>query len=248
MAKREKNPDRITINSPRGKLKFPKLDKVDYGTEKFPDKDGSYNTRVIFDGNDPKVQSFMERLDKMMERAKELAEEKFAELPVKARKELEKKTGGAGIVADAPYSEVYDEDTEQPTGEIEMRFKKKAGGTRKDGKKWKANRPDLFDSAKPPKPLPQGVEIWGGSVATINADYEPYFVAGTGSYGLQRRLNAVQVFELVSAGGQRSASSYGFEGDEDGFDSEGLEGSTTEDDADTSGAGGSDDDDGDGDF
>lgn len=242
---REKNPDKVTMNSPKGKLKFPKLTAVDHGTEKFPDKDGSYNTRIVFDGSDPKVEAFLAKLDKMMERAKELAEEKFAELPVKARKDIEKK---GGLTADAPYSEVYDEDTEEPTGEVEMRFKKKAGGTRKDGKKWQASRPDLFDSAKPPKPLPKGVEVWGGSVALIAADYEPYFVAGTGSYGLQRRLNAVQIFELVSAGGQRSASSYGFEGDEDGFDASGLEGSTEDDDdANTSGVDG-DDDDGDGDF
>jgi hypothetical protein len=223
----EKNPDRVSLRSPRGTLKYPKLVEIDHGTDKFPDKDGSWNTRVIFDTSDPAVQAYTAKLDEMMERAKELAEEQFAELPVKARKELEKK---GGLKADAPYSEVYDEETEEPTGEIEMRFKRKAGGTRKDGKKWAAPRPDLFDSAKPkPKPIPKGVDIWGGTIATIHADFEPYFVAGTGSYGLQRRLNAVQVFQLVSAGGQRSASSYGFESDVEGFDASSIEASNDRD-------------------
>lgn len=240
---RNKNPDAVVINSPRGKLKFPKLTEVDYGTDKYPDKDGSYNTRVVYDTANPTVQKFTAKLDQLMERARELAEEKYAELPVKARKELEKKKGGVGLSPDLPYSEVYDDETEEPTGEIEMRFKKKAGGTRKkDGKKWVASRPDVFDAKK--NPLPKGVEIWGGSVALINAEYVPYFVAGTGSYGLQRQLNAVQVFELVSAGGQRNANSYGFEEDEDGFDSSGMEVSEKEDDADTSTD--SDDDDGEG--
>jgi hypothetical protein len=239
MAKSKKNPETVTMSTPRGKLVWPKLDKVDKGTDKFPNPAGSYNTRVHFNSADPAVRKMMAKLDQMMERARILAEEKFEKLPVKARKQLEAK---GGIQADAPYSVVYDEDTEEDTGLIEMKFKMTASGTRKDGSKWTA-KPDLFDSAKPPKPLKPGTQIWGGSVAIINTDLTPYFVEGTGSYGLTRRLNAVQIIELVQ-GGQRSASSYGFEGQDDGFDGSDIE---TSDDADTE-SGGSEADDDDADF
>lgn len=228
MAK-QKNPDRIRISTPRVTLKYPKLTEVDYGTEKFPDKDGSYNTRIILDTADPKVAAMLTKIDTALERAKELAEEAFAALPVKDRKRLEAK---GGITADAPYSIVYDDETEEDTGKVELRVKMKASGTRKDKTKWTA-KPDLFDAKG--KPLPKGVQIWGGTVAIINFDIEPYFVAGTGAYGVSRRLNAAQIIELVS-GGQRAASSYGFGEVEDGFDSDGYEveeEETTSDDAGT---------------
>lgn len=222
MAK-EKNPDRVRISTPRVTLKYPKLDKVDYGSEKYPDPDGSYNTRIIADRADPKVSAMLAKIDKSMERAKELAEEKFAKMDIKARKKIEAKTGG--IVADEPYSIVYDEDTEEDTGKIEMKVKMKASGTRKDKTKWTA-KPDLFDGKG--KPMKKGIQIWGGSVAILNLDLEPYFVDGSGSYGVSRRLNAAQIIELVS-GGQRAASSYGFEAEEDGFDANDVD---VEDDSD----------------
>ncbi|WP_417623165.1 hypothetical protein [Parasphingorhabdus sp.] len=241
--KKNQNPDSITLNTPPGVLKWPKVTEPDYGTDKFPDNDGSFNTKVTYDGSDPAVTKFTNRLDKLMDRARELAEEKFAELPVKARKQIEAKSGG--IQPDLPYAPVYDEETEEETGEIEMRFKRKYSGEFKKGpkagRKWYA-KVGLFDSAKPPKPLKKGIEIWGGTTAIINAEFFPYFVAGTGAYGITRRLNAVQVLELVSAGGERSASSYGFEGSDDGFDSSDIE---ADDDEGSDGPfdGGSDDDD-----
>jgi hypothetical protein len=232
----QKNPDRVRISTPRVTLKYPKLDKVDYGSEKYPDKDGSYNTRIIADRADPKVSAMLAKIDKAMERAKELAEEKFAKMDIKARKKIEAKTGG--IVADEPYSVIYDEDTEEDTGKVEMKVKMKASGVRKDKTNWTA-KPDLFDGKG--KPLKKGIQIWGGSVAIINFDLEPYFVDGSGSYGVSRRMNAVQVIELVS-GGQRAASSYGFEAEEDGFDANDVE-TEDEDDSDDSGDGSSDDED-----
>jgi hypothetical protein len=241
MANRKKNPDAVTLFTPRAALKWPKLDKVDKGTDKFPDPDGSFNTRAIFDKTDVSVQKFLKRLDAMMEVAKEQAEEKFAKLPVKARKQIEAKSGG--IIADQPYAVVYDEDTEEETDKVEMRFKRKASGVgKKDGKRWTA-RVDLFDAKG--KPLKKGIEIWGGSVAIINAEFSPYFVEGTGAYGISRRLNAVQIIDLVTKG-ERTASSYGFEAQE-GFDSDELEDGDIGDDESGS-AGGDDDGDDDTDF
>lgn len=240
MAKYVKNPDQITMSAPRGVLKWPKLDKVDYGSAKFPDPAGSFNTRAVYDRTEPRVGTYLSRFDAAMVRAKELAEAAFAELPLKTRKQIEAKSGG--IVADQPYSIIYDEDTEEDTGKVEIKFKMKAGGVRKDKTKWTA-KPNLFDGKG--NPLARGIEIWGGSVAIINHDIMPYFIPGSGAYGVSRRLNAVQIITLVSAGGQRAASSYGFEAEEDGFDGGDFVAAEDDDDDNTDGpsnAGGNADD------
>lgn len=234
--KRQKNPDLKTLSTPRGTLKWPKLTEPDHGTDKYPCSHawGDYKTKMVLDTADKGVEAFLAKLDKMLDRARELAEEAFAELPVKKRKELEAK---GGISPDLPYSVIYDEETEEETGKVELNFKMRAGGERKsDGKEWKA-KPDLFDAKL--KPLSRKAEIWGGSTAIINFDAEPYFMPGTGKFGITRRLKAAQIIELVAAGGTKSASSYGF-GEEEGYDS-----SQDEDRDDTDDQ--SDDDSGDGD-
>lgn len=214
-ARQNQNPDKQNLKTPRGTLKWPKLNEPDHGTEKFPCKNpaGEYKTKLVLDRNDPGVEAFLDKIDKAMERAEELASEKFKDLPLKTRKALEAK---GGITADLPYQEIYDEDTEQPTGQVEILFKMQAGGVRKkDGKKW-SQTPGLFDSKK--QPLSRKIVIWGGSTAVVNFDLEPYFIEGTGKFGVSKRLQAVQVLQLVSAGGSKSASSYGFD-EEEGFDS-----------------------------
>lgn len=222
MARREENPNRISISLPKGTLSWPHLNEPDYGTDKFPKKDGEYNTRVLLDASDDKVKAFTERLDELMEVSKELAEAEFAKLPIKTRKDLESK---GGLKAQQPYTEEYDEDTEEPTGRLDFLAKMKAGGIRKkDNKPWSA-KPALFDAQG--KPFPKSLKIWGGTTAILNCTLEPYFSAGTGTYGLLRRLNAVQVIELVSEGGNRNASAYGFEAQE-GFDASEVEEEVTE--------------------
>lgn len=211
MAKAPKNPDKLNLHTPRGTLVWPKLTEPDHGTDKYPCKHeaGEYKTKLQLDKTKPGVLAFLAKIDAHMERAKELAEAAFAELPVKDRKRI------GEVVADEPYSVVYDEETEEETNFVTLSCKMIAGGVRKkDNKPWSA-KPALFDSKG--KPITKKIEIWGGSTAILNIDLEPYFVAGTGKYGVSRRLNAAQIIELVAAGGQKSASSYGFGAEEDGF-------------------------------
>lgn len=214
MTKRQENPDKLKLHTPRGTLKWPKLTEPDHGTDKFPCSHewGDYKTKLVLDRGAAGVAAFITKIDKAMERAEELAKEAFAELEVKKRKALEAK---GGISPDLPYAEIYDDETEEPTGEIEMNFKMRAGGLRKkDNKEWTA-KPGLFDAKG--KPLGKKTQIWGGSVAVIDFDLEPYFMPGTGKFGVSRRMNAAQIVELVSSGGNKSASSYGF-GEQEGYD------------------------------
>lgn len=210
--KQNRNPHRVRMFSPRGLLKFPKLTEIDYGTDKFPTPDGEYNAVLVMKRGDKGVDAFLRKLDDMAEIAKTEAEAQIKKMKVADRKQLEAR-GGAFL--NPPYKEVYDEDTEEPTGEVEFKAKMKASGVRKrDGRKW-SMKPDLFDSFG--KPLPKGVSVWGGSEAILNFDADVYYIAGSGAYGVSARLNAAQIVELVTAGGQRSASSYGFEDQGEGF-------------------------------
>lgn len=217
MAKASKrNPNTKTLTTPRGTLKYPFLTEPWFGTEKHPSKEGMYITQIILDTSDPKVKTFLATIDELMEVSKAEAEKKLSEFSIETRKGIEKK---GGIKPRLPYTELYDAETEEPTGEVEMKIKKMYSGvSKRTGKEWKAPRPPLFDSACPPQLLHKDAQIWGGSVATINADFTPYFMNSSAEYGVSCRLNAVQIFELVSGNGSRSASSYGFEGSEDGFD------------------------------
>lgn len=214
--KREQNPDKITIITPPGTTKWPKLTKPDYGTDAYPDADGSYNTKLVFDRSDKGVQAMLDKMDELMEKASEQADAKFADLPVATRKKLGQPK------RDDPYSVVYDEDTEEDTGKVEIRVKMKASGTRKDGTKWTA-KPVIVDAGNPPKALKAGIDVYSGSVAIVNFDAEPYFVAGTGAYGITKRLNGAQIVSLVSAGGGRTASSLGFGAVEGGFSNDDVD-------------------------
>lgn len=207
----------VQITTPRVSTKFPAFLKPDYGSDQYPDPDGSYKSKLILDRSIPSHAKLIDKLDDLVEKARVEAEEKFAELPVAKRKALEAK---GGIQADPAYATVYDPDTEEDTGKVEMNVKMKASGTRKkDGSKWVA-RPDVFDGKG--KPWPKSVDIWGGSEVIAVFDAQLYFVEGTGKYGVSRRLKAIQVVDHVGPGGARSASSYGFEAQEDGIDAADL--------------------------
>ncbi|WP_079211876.1 hypothetical protein [Brucella pituitosa] len=203
---RKKNP---TFMSDKGTAVYPKLTTIDYGTKDYPKPDGEYSVKLRMSKDE--AEDMLDRKNKdgvtlreIHAQAIEEGHTEFAKLPVASRKKL-------GSLTENPlYTEVYDKETEEPTGDVEFKFKRKASGTRKDGKKWEA-KPDLFDAKG--RKLGKGVEIWGGSTLKVAFEASPYFVSGQGSAGLSLRLQASQVIDLVS-NGQRDASGYGFEAEE----------------------------------
>lgn len=207
--------------TPKGVFKFPKLIEPDYGTKDYPDPDGSYKVTLVLDQE--AAQAFIKKLQPEFDKAVEAGREAFAKLPVANRKKL-----GDLKVADF-YTEVYDKETEEPTGELEFKFKAKASGKTKEGKAWK-REVSIFDSKG--VPVKNLDSIWGGTIGKVSFSASPYFVAGQGTAGLSLRLEAVQIIKL-SKGGSRSASDYGFGAEEDGYDSsEETHGFTAEDDPD----------------
>lgn len=206
---KDKKPKNFTGITPKGVFKFPNLIKPDYGTKEFPKPEGEYNTRLVM--TLAEAQELIDKLQPEMDKAEELAKEKFAEMPVATRKKI-----GAPKANDF-YAEIYDKETEEPTGEVEFRFKMRASGKNAKGEKWE-RKPTIFDAKGKPVTLKQ---LWGGSKGKVSFEVVPYFVAGTGAYGITLYLRAAQVIEL-NQGGSRSASDFGF-GQEEGFDSSEME-------------------------
>lgn len=214
MAERKKAPQFV---SPKLTLRFPKLDKADFGSKDYPKPDGEYSTKGILVADDPATKAFIKQLTPLYDEAMAWADEQFKKLKVETRKKL-------GSVSQNPlFSTLYDKETEEPTGEIEFKFAMAASGIRnKDTDKeerWTA-KPGIFD-AKGQK-IVKVPAIWSGSTAKVsfsvglNKEGIPgYFIPGTGAAGLKLKLLAVQIIDLRQ-GGERSADSYGF-GAEEGY-------------------------------
>ena len=203
-------PKRITHTSPKGTFQFPSLSKPDFGNEKFPIPDGAYKTSLVV----PMAQAQV-LINKLMPEwyaAIQAGQEDFAKLAVPIRKKL-------GALKEQMFYEIeYDKETEEETGNVIFKFKTKYKITDKKTQETRYNKIGLFDSSTPPKPLAAGTAIYGGTTGKIAFQTSPYFVAGQGMAGLSLRLSAAQVIELVGPG-NRSASSFGFGGEEGGFES-----------------------------
>src|SRR5207247_3604884 len=100
-----------------------------------------------------------------------------------------------------PYTAIHEEETHEPTGQIEIKVAMQASGTYKSGpkqgKKWKRS-PGIFDAkGNEMKPAPS---IWGGTIGRVafevglNKEGLPgYFIPATGAAGLTLRLQAARI-------------------------------------------------------
>lgn len=140
----DKKPRAPRFMAPRGPFVFPKLNVAD---TKFKSQ-GEFAVKVRYQLEDAAVQAFIAKLQPMHDAAVAAGDIAFKALPVKTRKEFEAK-GVKGAVANPLYSVVYDETTEEPTGEIEFKFGGDASGKvqkgKHSGRAW-FKRPTIVDS------------------------------------------------------------------------------------------------------
>lgn len=209
----------ITFNTPRVTFNYPKLDEVDFGSKEYPKPDGEYSVQVTMDGNSPAVKAMIAKLQPLHDEAIANARQEFSGLKLDARKRLQKDNGETGIKVQPIFSEVYDEETEEPTGQIKMKFAMAAGGTVKKGpragKVW-SQKPSIADARG--QLIGRVPKIGGGTVGIVSFQVAEggYFIPGTGLAGISCKLLGAQLIELVS-GGQRTASSLGFTAQEGGY-------------------------------
>lgn len=204
------------FTSPRGTFRYPKISEPDFGNEKFPKPDGEYSVQLVLQADSPEAKDIIGKLTPLYAAAMAEAAEAFKALPVGTRKAFEKK-GVKGPVENPLFTELYDKETEEPTGEIVFKFAMKASGEYKKGpkagKRW-SRRPNIFDAKG--KRMVKLPDIWGGTVGKVAFEAASYFITGTAAAGLRLPLVGVQIIDLVS-GGERTAGSMGF-GEEDGYE------------------------------
>lgn len=188
---------RNTITTPKGIARYPRLNTPDCRFK----ADGEYS--VILRLPDAQAKPLVEQLAKSFE-------EGYKAEVAKAGGRKVKKAAGLpwGPAAD------WDKDSESEVavpGFTDFKFKLPAKGvSAKTGKAWE-RRPALFDAKLQPLPADSD-PIGGGSVIRVNC--EPY-VWNTASLGcgISLRIQAVQVIELKTYGGNPAA---GFV-EEDGY-------------------------------
>src|SRR5438128_1234890 len=111
MAKDNKRPQSPKGTTFKGKFKWPKLTEPDFGTKDYPKPDGEYSTKLVGRADDKDVQAFIAKWQPLHDEAIKRAEDEFKALPVATRKKLGK------VTVNPLYTEIYDEETEEPTGE-----------------------------------------------------------------------------------------------------------------------------------
>ncbi len=203
----------VSLTTPLGVFAYPSLHKIDYGTEEYPCVDGRYKVRLILNEDDPATKDFISKCQSAYDEAIAEAELRFAELPVASRKKLK------NINPQPILRPVFDKETEKPTGQVELNAVLPAKVTYKKGPKagqTVTNKIVVFDSkGNRMHPVP---DIWGGTEGKLNVSIRPYFVTASGDAGISFRLNAAMIKKLIGPNGDRSADSFGFETNEDGYE------------------------------
>lgn len=208
------------MKSPKGVMKYAHLNKPDTRY----DSDGVFSVTVLFDKTAPAVVKMIAALDKLHAAALADAEEKWAEIKPAAKKKLAQKKITEPMLMDY-YAEELD-DNDEPTGNIEMRFKTKSQFTsRKTGQVVKKVIP-FYDGKgqmihEKKRPL-----IYGGSEGAVDFGTAPVFIPSSGEAYLAFYLNSVMISKLVTSG----SAGGGWDADEDSdFSGDDLEEYTGDD-------------------
>lgn len=196
----------------KGILKYPRLNEADY---KFKKDTGEYSTKMIVSGEiadaiRPQIEAVAKQA---LAEAKAKLEEKVASGKGEEKGKAKKKLAELKL-ADLPMKPVYNDDGDE-TGEYELHFKMNASYKNKKEEVVKIS-PGIFD-AKGTKLVGKAIpSIWGGTVARVSAELQPWFMESENKAGCKLRLSGVQVIELKTGGG-KSAGDHGF-GEEEGYE------------------------------
>lgn len=165
----------------------------------------TYSMTLIMDSTDPQAENIIRQLQGELAKAEKMAQD-FAS------KAKGSKKGKLPPCHDENFGDCFDDDG-NPIDKVFIRAKAKAEGITQSGKKW-VFKPTVFDAKGTPFPEKDPPLIGNGSVCRMAISAFPY--AAAVGYGVSIRLEAVQVLKLVEFN-SRSANSYGFETEEDGY-------------------------------
>ena len=194
------------VVSPKATFRYPRLNEPDFGNDNYPKPQGEYSVQLILSAEE--ARPLIQKLKPVHDKAVEEGQAKFDQLSIQQRKKLKE------LSVNQLYTEEFDKETEEPTGNIIFKIKMTASGkNRKTGKPW-SRKPTIFDAKG--QVIKNPPSIWGGTVGKASFEAAPYFIVGTGTAGVGLYLNAVQIIELRSGDGG-NAEGYGFS-KEEGFE------------------------------
>lgn len=219
MAKQQER-DALNIITQAGTAVWPKLNAPDEYKGK-----RTFNTKLVIDPAadaliEKKAGNLIEAAEKLrdafLEKTKADLTEQAAELRRTKKgakaKEVEEKIASIEAV---PFGKPeVDDETEEETGKLVISAKTNAEYKDKRGN-MRERSLKIFDAKG--KTLKNAPEIGSGSTLKLAATMVPYYMPKENTVGVTLYLDAVQVIDLVTFGGQRDASSYGF-GQEDGYE------------------------------
>ena len=195
MPKREQKPE---YKTPVGELQYPWLNKPQTeinGTACKP----AWTAPMVFTANDEQWKQTKAIIDALVEGSYKNAVEAKP-----AKKKL--------IERAFPYQMMTDEEGEE-TGKVKLKLKQNYSYIDRKSGEERFIFPDLIDRYGKRIDRTKTL-IFSGSTAVAVFTMRPYFMESTNKAGVSLDLKAVQIRNLVTAGGGRSAESYGFDIDE----------------------------------
>lgn len=212
MAKREQH------ISPKGIFKYTHLNKPDHkGAERF-NAALQYKVTLILPKDDPETKKMIANLEKKYKEAEEHAKTQMDEASAK-QKGAWKKKGITDPDMQPFFDEEYDEDTGEPTGNIELRFKSHAEFKDKDTGKVNKKIIPFIDGRGQTIPNKKRPNVFAGTEGRVAFTTAPAFIPAEGKCFLSLYLNSVQITKLQSAG---NSNPFGADEDSD-FSAEELE-------------------------
>ncbi len=209
-----KRPALTKVMTPEGTFVWPRLNEPDF---KFKKESGEFQCRVRLERT-PEVEKIISLIESQAQQAydDEVAslKAKLSEATTGQDKAKLKERIAKYEMASLPFKDDVDDEGE-PNGSVIFNFKMKHKVSYKDktGKTIeKLLYPKIFDAAGTSLKSPP--LIYGGTTGHVAGELVPF--AAPLMAGVSLRLGGVQIIELVSAGGEQSAESYGF-GKKDGY-------------------------------
>ncbi len=193
------------IVTPKGIVgPYPAIDRVDYGTNQYPDKEGSYKCEIRLDKNDPDVKALLERFDDMVPEIEKEAE-------AFKKKMLKTKSQKVDITVNPLYRTVFDEEGNE-TDLVALKAKTKASGVNKQtGKPWSRKLP-IRDSKN--NLISANLGISTGSLVKMAFTLGDIYVNPKAGAGRAFYLDSVMLLDLVQYGGDNP---FGAEEEESGY-------------------------------
>lgn len=229
-----RKPKKEQYFTPIGVFKYAHLNKADTRYK----EEGEFSVTVALDKDDEATAAFIEKIDALVEKQQEAADEGFENASPKQKAAWKKR--GITEPTVMPWYEDELDDEGDPTGRVLFKFKTKASFQNKEGKTVKKTV-TLVDGRGEVIPAKKRPLVYAGTEGRVAFSVGYAFIAKDAEAFMSLYLNQVQITKLVSGGGGTSA--FGAVDDSD-FSSDDLDeyNPSDDEDGDDQDVGGDDDD------